>query len=186
MFKISDWFKLILCTVLSSGVATAGNFGQMNFAYWKIPPVSTVTVTYLVVAGGGGGGSRFGGGGGAGGLLSSTATLAIGTTYTITVGTGGNGAVAPDTGITGAVGNNSVISGTGLTTITAIGGGGGGDGVRRKSRHDAGYWPDARASGSLGGGAPFCRGPDRVLRRPQSTGKHGKRQVVSVPVLALE
>ena len=35
MFKTSDWFKLILCTVLSSGVATAGNFGQMNFAYWK-------------------------------------------------------------------------------------------------------------------------------------------------------
>ena len=56
MFKISDCFKLILCTVLSSGVATAGNFGQMNFAYWQ--KISTgPTATYLVVAGGGSGGS---------------------------------------------------------------------------------------------------------------------------------
>ena len=86
MFKISDWFKLILCTVLSSGVATAGNFGQMNFAYWQ--KVSTAfnatggtktsgnsynqwtftssgtlvvsvggTVNYLIIGAGGGGGT---------------------------------------------------------------------------------------------------------------------------------
>ena len=95
MFKISDWFKLILCTVLSSGVAFGGNFGQMNFAYWQIPPASNPTATYLVVAGGGGGGgggSTYAseGGGGAGGLLTSTATLTVGTTYTITVGSYGN------------------------------------------------------------------------------------------------
>ena len=129
MFKISDWFKLILCTVLSSGVATAGNFGQMNFAYWQIPPVTNPTATYLVVAGGGGGGgggSTYAseGGGGAGGLLTSTATLTVGTTYTITVGSNGTGAVGY--GGHGTSGNNSIISGSGLTTVTAIGGGGGG------------------------------------------------------------
>ena len=141
MFKISDWFKLILCTVLSSGVATAGNFGQMNFAYWQIPPVSNPTATYLVVAGGGSGGCA--GGGGGGGLLTGTTSLTVGTTYTITVGTGGTGASYPSGGgiYVGNNGNNSVISGTGLTTITAIGGGGG-----------ASYGADPAASGGSGGG----------------------------------
>ena len=132
MFKISDWFKLILCTVLSSGVAFGGNFGQMNFAYWQIPPASNPTATYLVVAGGGGGGGGGStwaseGGGGAGGLLTSTATLTVGTTYTITVGSNGTGAVGY--GGHGTSGNNSIISGSGLTTVTAIGGGGGGGGA---------------------------------------------------------
>jgi hypothetical protein len=120
MFKISDWFKLIVCTVLSSGVATAGNFGQMNFAYWKIPPVSNPTVTYLVVAGGGSGGGYYvGGGGGAGGLLTGSTILTLGTTYTITVGAGG----AITTGAnTGANGNNSSLG----SIAIAVGGGGGG------------------------------------------------------------
>jgi len=122
MFKISDWFKLIVCTVLSSGVATAGNFGQMNFAYWQT--VSTgPSVTYLVVAGGGGGAGYLGGGGGAGGFLTGSTTLTLGTTYTVTVGSGGAGKSVADGN--GTNGNNSIISGTGLTTITAIGGGGG-------------------------------------------------------------
>ena len=141
MFKISDWFKLILCTVLSSGVATAGNFGQMNFAYWKIPPVSGVTATYLVVAGGGGGGPA-GGGGGAGGLLTGTSSLALGTTYTVTVGTGGSGGVGGSTLSNGSNGGNSIISGTGLTTITSTGGGGGG-----------GAYDTSVPSGGSGGGA---------------------------------
>ena len=141
MFKISDWFKLILCTVLSSGVATAGNFGQMNFAYWQ--KISTgPTATYLVVAGGGGGGgSGSGGGGGAGGLLSGTSSLTLGTTYTITVGTGGAGS---SSGAVGTSGNNSIVSGTGLTTITAIGGGGGGG---------TNSGADAVSGGSGGGGS---------------------------------
>ena len=126
MFKISDWFKLILCTVLSSGVATAGNFGQMNFAYWQtIVVVPTVSGSYLVVGGGGAGGGYTGGGGGAGGLLSGTVSLTLGTTYTVTVGTGGT-AVTSASLTTGGNGGDSIISGTGLTTITATGGGGGG------------------------------------------------------------
>ena len=146
MFKISNWFKLILCTVLSSGVATAGNFGQMNFAYWKIPPVSNPTATYLVVAGGGGGGGSLndgqsGGGGGAGGLLSGTASLTLGTTYTVTVGTGGAGGYGPNGSQTAATnGTNGSISGSGLTTITAIGGGGGGN------------WQLSPSTGGSGGG----------------------------------
>ena len=142
MFKISDWFKLIVCTVLSSGVATAGNFGQMNFAYWKVPPVSNPTATYLVVAGGASGGYNGGGGGGAGGLLTGTTSLSLGTTYTITVGTGG----APVSGnsgtsVAGNAGNNSVISGTGLTTLTAVGGG-----------YGNGYPSNGGNGGSGGGG----------------------------------
>ena len=140
MFKISDWFKLILCTVLSSGVATAGNFGQMNFAYWQ--KINTgPTATYLVVAGGGGGGPA-GGGGGAGGLLTGTTSLVLGTTYTVTVGTGGSGGVGGSTLSNGSNGGNSIISGTGLTTITSIGGGGGG-----------GAYDTSVPSGGSGGGA---------------------------------
>lgn len=70
--------------------------------------------SYLVVAGGGGGGNDRAGGGGAGGLLTGTATLNIGTTYSITVGAGGAALTN---------GNNSVISGAGLSTITSTGGG---------------------------------------------------------------
>ena len=147
MFKISDWFKLILCTVLSSGVAFGGNFGQMNFAYWKIPPVSGPTATYLVVAGGGGGGSYCGAGGGGGGVLNSTATLTTGTTYTITVGSGGAGTSSNSNGTSG---NNSVISGTGLTTITATGGGGGNGHYGTGGTSGNGY---AGGSSTGGGGA---------------------------------
>jgi hypothetical protein len=146
MFKISDWFKLILCTVLSSGVATAGNFGQMNFAYWQ--KISTgPSATYLVVAGGGGGGGA-GGGAGAGGLLTGTSSLTLGTTYTVTVGTGGSGGSGSSPQLNGSNGNNSIISGTGLTTITAIGGGGGG-GPSDTSVPSGGSGGGASANGSV-------------------------------------
>ena len=146
MFKISDWFKLILCTVLSSGVATAGNFGQMNFAYWQtIVVVPTVSGSYLVVAGGGSGGVLAGAGGGAGGLLTSTASFALGTTYTVTVGSGGAAATdTPGTGVAGNNGSDSIISGTGLTTIDAVGGGGG-----------AAYPSYAALAGGSGGGGTY-------------------------------
>ena len=121
MFRTS---KFILVCVLIATTLRGGNFGQMNFAYWKIPPVSGVTATYLVVAGGGGGGAA-GGGGGAGGLLTGTSSLTLGTTYTVTVGTGGSGGNG-STQTNGSNGGDSIISGTGLTTITSTGGGGGG------------------------------------------------------------
>ena len=144
MFKISDWFKLILCTVLSSGVATAGNFGQMNFAYWQTI-VTGPTATYLVVAGGGGGGVGAAAGGGAGGLLTGTTSLTLGITYTVTVGTGGTG--ASGSGSNGTNGSNSIISGSGFTTITSIGGGKGAD----SGTTNAG-------SGGSGGGASWGGG----------------------------
>jgi len=135
MFKISDWFKLIVCTILSSGIAIAGNFGRMNFAYWQTV-VTTPTVTYLVVAGGGGSGSNWGGGGGAGGLVYNTSnSFLTGITYTITVGSGGSA---------GSTGGNSVISGTGITTITALGGGAG-----------VSYQNAGGNGGSGGGGASY-------------------------------
>lgn len=84
---------------------------------WTGITTQSYTATYLLIAGGGGGGSNaYGGGGGAGGLLSGTATVVAGTTYSFTVGAGGaGGSTSP-----GTSGNNS----TGFT-LTAIGGGGG-------------------------------------------------------------
>jgi len=94
------------------------------------------TASYLIVAGAGGGGGDLAGGGGAGGLLSGTATLTSGTTYTITVGAGGAGATGANQGTSGST---SVFS-----TVTAIGGGGGG-----KANGGAG---STGASGGSGGG----------------------------------
>jgi len=103
------------------------------------------TATYLVVAGGGSGGYTSGGGGG--GLLTSTATLAIGVTYTVTVGAGGASVLYTQ----GNSGTNSVISGTGLTTITAIGGGGGGSSANGNSGGSGG-------GGGYGGGTTAYTG----------------------------
>lgn len=100
------------------------------------------TASYLAVAGGGGGGFPAGGGGGAGGLLTSTASLTVGTVYTITVGAGGNGGLVA-TSTLPTNGSNSVISSTGLT-VTAVGGGYGGSG---------GISTGVGASGGSGGGA---------------------------------
>jgi hypothetical protein len=94
--------------------------------------VPSYNVDYLVVAGGGGGASGNGngngtGGGGAGGYLSGTATLGLGSVYTITVGAGGAGATTNtgtnQNGANGAAGSNSVLSGANITTQTSIGGG---------------------------------------------------------------
>lgn len=85
-------------------------------------PVNTVTTSYLVVAGGGGGAALFGGGG-AGGLLSGTASLTVGTSYTITVGAGGAGGASGTSPNNGTSGSTSSISGI---SISATGGGYGG------------------------------------------------------------
>jgi len=84
-------------------------------------PVGGYSVSYLVVAGGGGGGSDSGGGGGAGGYLESTASVVIGTSYTITVGAGGAGGSGGSNNAFN--GNNSVF--TGIATATYGGAGGG-------------------------------------------------------------
>ena len=97
---------------------------------------NTVTASYLMVAGGAGGAGNGGGGGGAGGLLTGTATLMPGTTYTATIGGGGAGYTA---------GSNSLF--TGLTTV--IGGGAGGQGG------GPAYSGGSGGSGGGGGGGYF-------------------------------
>ena len=87
--------------------------------FTKSPIQTAVPVSYLISGGGGGGGGSIGGGGAGGGVLIGTATLTVGTIYTVTVGAGGAGG-AP--GANGTNGGNSSISGVG----TALGGGGGG------------------------------------------------------------
>ena len=102
---------------------------------------NVISATYLAVGGGGGGGGSYqGGGGGAGGLLTGTATLTPGTTYTISAGAAG----ALGAGTAGGLGGNSTITGSGLTTIDAFGGGGGGSGT-------TGSYVGATSGGSGGG-----------------------------------
>lgn len=127
----------------------------------------TISVDYLAVAGGGGGGARYNynfgaltaaGGGGAGGLLSGTATMNSGTTYTVTIGSGGAGGnkLSPVNGTKGA---NTAISGTGLSTILCYGGGyGGGDNGQ-----------DANAGGNGGSGGAV--GDASLYNGGRATGK---------------
>jgi hypothetical protein len=102
--------------------ATGAKFTTTGAQTWTAP-AGVTSVPYLIVAGGGGGaghgGSSGGGGGGAGGMLTGTATVVPGTTYTITVGAGGAATVS---------GSNSTLAGAGFTTLTAIGGGSGNGG----------------------------------------------------------
>ena len=77
------------------------------------------TASYLVLGGGGGGGYLGGGGGGAGGLVTASATLGTGTSYTITVGAGG--AAGTSAASSGSNGVSSVFT----SVATALGGGGG-------------------------------------------------------------
>jgi len=107
------------------------------------------SVQYLVVAGAGGGGAGHGGGGGAGGLLSGTASLALGTTYTVTVGAGGAGGIyGSPGGVSSANGTNSVFS-----SATAIGGGYGGGENMPSYVNRVG-----NSGGSGGGGANSTQG----------------------------
>jgi hypothetical protein len=94
-------------------------YDSVNSVWLPFRSGPTYSATYLVVAGGGGAGASYAGGGGAGGLLSSTATLTPGTSYTITIGSGGAGNATGSTA--GASGTNSVLTGI----ATSIGGGGG-------------------------------------------------------------
>jgi hypothetical protein len=122
---------------------TQGWLASSNVYGGNPPFAQPYTASYLVVAGGGAGsgaGDDNAGGGGAGGLLTGTAALTSGTTYTITVGAGGTCAV----NATGTNGSDSVLSGTGITTQTAIGGGRGGR-----------YSTTGGAGGSGGGGSGY-------------------------------
>lgn len=111
---------------------------------WGTPTLSSTAsgydVSYLVVAGGGGGSS---GGGGAGGVLSGTARLLTGSSYTITVGAGSAGTTGDNVqqgGIT-ARGSNSFFG-----TIFATGGGG------------SSYNVASNKTGGSGGGGEYTAG----------------------------
>lgn len=94
--------------------------------------ITTYNINYLSVAGGGSGKN---GGGGAGGVLSGTAAVANGSTYTITVGAGGS---------SGSNGANTNVSGP-FFIVNSVGGGAGGAWT-----YD--YATSAGFSGGSGGG----------------------------------
>ena len=114
------------------------------------------SASYLIIAGGGGGGGhatsdKGGGGGGAGGLLSGTATLTPGTTYTVTVGSGGAGGVGSSGNQGGTQGTNGNSSSFSAYGTAAVGGGGGGSG------YGGGPW-NGNAGGSGGGSVATASG----------------------------
>ena len=141
-------------------------------------PTSEIVIDYLVVAGGGGGGGAAsvgvaGAGGGAGGLLTSTATLYTGNTYTITVGAGGDGGIGGST----AQGGNGTPSVFGVFA-NAIGGGGGsgydstlGDGRQGKSGGSGGG--AAGSSSPVGAGTPGQGNPGGLSNPYVSSGGGG-------------
>lgn len=116
---------------------TLNQYEVYSGSSWVGLTSQTYIASYLIVAGGGGGGSSSNGlysgnGGGAGGMLTGTANLNVGTTYSFTVGAGGGNA---------ASGSNSTA-----LTYTAIGGGYGG--------HDT----VPGANGGSGGGSGSAAG----------------------------
>jgi hypothetical protein len=101
-----------------SGIKVTNAAGSITITNTQAP----FTANYLVVAGGGGSSGGQGepsGGGGAGGVISASATLTPGTTYTVTVGAGGAGASGGST--QGNSGSNSQFG----SFTAAIGGGAG-------------------------------------------------------------
>ena len=167
MYRIS---KLILISVLIACQLNAGNFGQMNFAYWQSPvsgvvasggtatsgngynqwsftttgsstfTVSTGGTVYYAIVAGGGGGGWGFGGGAGGGGVVVGQTTLTAGTYTIVVGTGGAGGTSSN-GYAGLNGSNSTAFG-----FTAVGGGGGGSNYTSGSIHNGLF-------GGSGGGA---------------------------------
>lgn len=105
---------------------TTTSFTTSGSTTWTAPPYVT-TVDYLIVGGGGGSGGGFdtgaGGGGGGGMVLTGTASVIPGTTYTVVVGTGGTAGVSirsPVSETRGGAGGNSSFD-----AIIALGGEGG-------------------------------------------------------------
>jgi hypothetical protein len=136
------------------------------------PAPATYTASYLVVAGGAGGPGYAGGGGGAGGLLTSTAALSVGTTYTITVGAGGT------TGNPATAGNNSSISGLSITSIGGGPGAWGGTGAGTAGGSGGGgAWTDPSAypggAGTTGQGNAGGTGYQNNAGNPSASGGGG-------------
>ena len=117
--------------------------GTGGITVYEIPyvaPITTFTLSALLVGGGGGGGYQGGGGGGGGGVLSATNfSTTVGIQYTVIIGSGGGTGVS-----TTGVGYNG--GNTNFSTLTAIGGGGGGG-------ETSGLTHVIAMSGGSGGGA---------------------------------
>jgi len=131
-----------------SGLSGASNLVTPGGSTTTSTTPAPATVEYLVVAGGGPGGAQVGGGGGAGGLLTSTASVTIGTGYTVTVGAGGSGATINGIGVItfiGANGSNSVFG-----TFTATGGGKGGNNAADQTNGGSGGGAGEGASTTTG------------------------------------
>lgn len=116
--------------VTSSGASIGlmysdSNRGWVAYNGFSSAIIGPYTIEYLNVAGGGGGGSGYeAGGGGAGGMLSGSALVNPGTSYTVTVGSGGSGYPA----YSGSWVDSKASSGTNSSIsniVTSIGGGGG-------------------------------------------------------------
>ena len=104
-------------------VVFTGNAGYSSLVTYYAAPYS---IQYLAVGAGGSGGTYAGGGGGAGGVLTGTAAITIGTSYTIAIGGGGVAVSSPGSIIAGNQGGNTYITGGTLGNIVAVGGGAGG------------------------------------------------------------
>ena len=107
---------------------------------------------YLLVGGGGAGGAQIGGGGGAGGVVPGSASLSVGTVYTVTVGAGGAGGSGA-----GGDGNPSLLG-----TISVLGGGGGGSGSNGRNGASGG---GAGRSGTTIGNGTFGFGSNGGLEQ---------------------
>jgi mucin-19 len=138
---------------------------------------ANISVDYLVIAGGGGGGAGRGGGGGAGGYRTSfgtsggnssaesSASIVIGTSYTVTVGAGGasgtNGSDSIFTTITSTGGGRGGGDNSALSAVGGSGGGGGGGtgrstgsaGTTNQGFAGGNGYPSAQDPAGGGGGA---------------------------------
>jgi hypothetical protein len=141
--------------------ASGSSGGNMATGIWRMEeaslytkeskwPIAPYTIEYLVVAGGAGGGgvnNVASGGGGGGGVLTGTAYMLSGASYSITVGGGGSLGYGSGNGSLGGQGSNGGDSSLAIfgSTLTSIGGGGGG------VRYD--YFGTQARSGGSGGGS---------------------------------
>jgi Concanavalin A-like lectin/glucanases superfamily len=96
---------------LATTPTAVGTGGIVVYERPYVSPLTTFTLSALVVAGGGGGTPSYAGGG-AGGVILSAFNVALGTPLTVVIGSGGTA---------GNNGNNSTVY-----SLTAVGGGAGG------------------------------------------------------------
>jgi hypothetical protein len=144
--------RFVIGSQVNGGAYFSGYISNLRITKGQVlyPPLSPVSVDYLVVAGGGGGGGgdigtgAASGGGGGGGYLSGSLSLLPGSSYTVVVGGGGSdGAFSSNSGTVPTSGSASSFYG-----ISAVGGGYGGH-----QGSQGATVADGAVGGSGGGGA---------------------------------